>query len=171
MKKITSLILGIAIFFSSYASTEIVNPGVSNSTPAPVLDANNIMFPVGRSGQKISLMDLSKISAKDFEAISGRKMNALDKVELKLGQKKLQNQIKEDGTIKTKALKKYAGKMAVGETGFHFGGFALGFFLGLIGIVVAYVIKDDYKRKRVKWAWIGWGTWVAIYVVALIALL
>ena len=53
----------------------------------------------------------------------------------------------------------------------HLGGFALGFFIGLIGVLIAYIIEDDYKRNRVKWAWIGWGVFVVFYVALLVIIL
>jgi hypothetical protein len=129
------------------------------------------MLPIGNSGRQISLMDLSRITVKDFESVSGRHLKMMDKVGFKLGQRKLRESINPDGTIKSKAVKKYAGKMAGGESGFHIGGFALGFLLGLIGVLIAYIINDDYKRNRVKWAWIGWGVFVVLYVIALISIL
>ena len=57
------------------------------------------------------------------------------------------------------------------STGFHVGGFLLGFFLGLIGIVIAYVAggDDDVKRNRAKWAWIGFGAYVVIFLALLLS--
>jgi hypothetical protein len=40
-------------------------------------------------------------------------------------------------------------KAESGETGFHTGGFVLGFLLNLVGSI-AYLIKDDYKSNRVN---------------------
>ena len=48
-------------------------------------------------------------------------------------------------------------------SGFHLGGFALGFLIGPIGVLIAYLIDDDKKRNRVKWAWIGLIAWVVIF--------
>ena len=55
--------------------------------------------------------------------------------------------------------------MADGTTGFHSGGFFLGLLVGLIGVIIAYIIKDEKKKNRVKWAWIGWGVWVVIALI------
>lgn len=176
MKKIMSFLMAISILISSYATSPALatlNGEKKNVfSEVPALNANNVMLPVGNTGKKISLMDLSRISIKDFETITGKRLKLIDKIGFKLGQKKLRTAIQPDGTIKSKAIKKYANKMAAdGETGFHLGGFALGFFVGLIGVLIAYLINDDYKRNRVKWAWIGWGIFVVLYVILLVALL
>lgn len=171
MKKIFTLFAAFTLFFTSYAAT---SPAASLTTvppsETPVLNAKNIMLPVGKTGNTISLMDLANISVKDFESLSGKKMGFFDKIGFKLGQKKLRNKIEEDGTIKSKLLEKYAGKTtADGETGFHLGGFALGFLLGLIGILIAYLIKDEKKSNRVKWAWIGLAAIVVINLIIIAA--
>ena len=51
--------------------------------------------------------------------------------------------------------------------GFQAGGFFLGFLLGLIGVLITYLINDDQKRNRVKWAWIGFAIWIGILGVLL----
>lgn len=56
--------------------------------------------------------------------------------------------------------------LASGETGFHAGGFFLGLLLGVIGVIIAYLINDEKKHNRVKWAWIGWGVWVVLLIAA-----
>lgn len=124
------------------------------------------MLPVGGTGHTISLKALSEISITDFETISGKKLKFFDKIGFKLGQKKLRNKIEADGTIKSKTIKKYAEKIAAeGETGFHVGGFALGLLLGLIGVLIAYLINDEKKGNRVKWAWIGLGVVVVLILL------
>ncbi len=43
--------------------------------------------------------------------------------------------------------------------------------MGLIGVLIAYLINDDNKSNRVKWAWIGFGAFVVIYLVILLSVL
>jgi hypothetical protein len=162
MKKLLLLLLSTAIFSVSFGAATIV--------VKPALNANEIYLPVGKSGQKISLMELSKISLKDFETLTNRKMKFFDRLAFKSGQKKLNKGISEDGTIKKKKLQKFVNKFYGGETGFHAGGFFLGFLLGAIGLIIAYVINDDYKRNRVKWAWIGFGIAVVINIILIVAI-
>lgn len=49
------------------------------------------------------------------------------------------------------------------ETTFHFGGFFLGFLLGIYGVVIAYLIGE---KNVIKSAWWGFGV-VAFITIAL----
>lgn len=143
----------------------VTSPSFSSvAVTPPRLNANEVFIPIGKSGKTISLMDLSKIKQSDLEFLTGRKMNFFDKITFKIAQHKLQKNINADGTVDKKKLEKFFSKRS-GDTGFHLGGFALGFFLGLIGVLIAYIINDDYKRSRVKWAWIGFGIVVILFLL------
>jgi hypothetical protein len=116
--------------------------------------ASEIMVPIGKTGKTISLAELATISPKSFSALSGKKLNFSEKVGFKLSQRQLKRCINGDGTVNAKLLAKFNKKAEGG--GFHLGGFALGFFLGLIGVLIAYVaFNDDLKSQRIKWSWIG----------------
>jgi hypothetical protein len=158
MKKVLFLFLAFAIAITSLASSGI------SSLPKK---ATEIYLPITKD-LKISLMDLSVIKVKDYEKLTGKHLNFFEKITFKAGQRKLRNSISADGTITNKKLLK-AVSDGDHSVGFHLGGFALGFFLGLIGILIAYILKgdEDVDRNRRKWAWIGFG----IYVVILVAFL
>ena len=160
MKKVLFLFAAFAIFATSFATS-----GFSNLPKK----ASEVYFPIGSSGKTISLMDLSTINVKDFENISGRHLKFFDRLGFKLAQKKLRHSINTDGTINNKKLNKFLDQ-GDHSTGFHLGGFALGFFVGLIGVLIAYLINDDYKRNRVKWAWIGFGIYVVLLIILLAAI-
>lgn len=148
MKKLLFLLTSFCILTISFAAT---------GTNSPSKKATEIYLTIGKNGEQISLMDLSKISVKDYETISGRHLKFLEKASFKLSQRKLAKSINADGSLNSKKLVKM---LADGDmsTGFHIGGFALGFFLGLIGVLIAYVANNnENKRNRVKWAWIGFG--------------
>ena len=164
MKKVFTLLTALAVMFSSFAS-------VSPSSTVPVINASEVLIPIGKTGKKISLLELSKINIEAYEAMSGRDLKRFDEKGFKLAQKKLRKNIKADGTLKPN-LAKQLGKRAGGETGFHEGGFALGFFLGLIGVLLAYVVfEDDFKKNRIKWAWIGFSIFFVLYLVLLLSVL
>ncbi len=155
MKKIFFLVIAIAIYSTSFSFSSI------SFLPKK---ASEVYLPIGKTGKQISLLDLSRIDVTQFETISGRHLRFFDKIGFKLAQKKLRNNINADGTIDNKKLNKFLDQ-GDHSTGFHLGGFALGFLVGLIGVLIAYLINDDYKRNRVKWAWIGFGISLAISII------
>lgn len=160
MRKLSMLLMGLFIIISSFATSTVTTPP---------LKASEIFFPVGKTGMKISLQALANIKVKDFELITDQKLKFFDRLAFKAAQKKVRDNINEDGTFNNKRILKALSKQRGGETGFHLGGFALGFLLGLIGVLIAYLIKDDYKSNRVKWAWLGFGIYVVILLIALAA--
>lgn len=151
MKKIFALLVAVALFTQSFAAITVTEPSKK---------ASEVFINVGTTGQKISLLDLSMISVKEMEKLSGKKMKFTEKAGFKIGQHKLKKSINHDGTINNKKLLKTFGEGG----GFSLGGFALGFLLGLIGVLIAYVINDEKKSSRRRWAWIGWGAGVLLYL-------
>lgn len=152
-KIITFFVAAVILFTSSFASTSPIkeNPGV--------LYASQIMIPIGKDGKKISLLELAKISKDDLEKMTGRKMNAIETFTFNRAQKKMNKGIDKNGIVTNKKMQK---AFADGESGFSIGGFALGFLLGLIGVLIAYIINDNKKQNRRKWAWIGLASIVVL---------
>ena len=73
-------------------------------------------------------------------------------------QKKIRNSINTDGTVNNKMFQKIYKSGLFGNHPFHFGGFVLGFFLSFIGVLIAYLIRDDDEERRSDrryWAWEG----------------
>lgn len=161
MKKITLFLLAALIHVAGFATL--------TTLPDPI-SASSVLLPVGTKGQTITLKELSEISIQEFETLSGRKMKVVDRLSFKLAQRNLRDGIRADGTLSNKKLEKLAKKVRDGDSGFQAGGFFLGLFVGLIGVLIAYLINDEKKKARVKWAWIGWGVWVGIFLIAVIAL-
>lgn len=159
MKKIILLVTAFTFLVSTFAAT-----GFSNYPK----NANNVFLPIGNNTQ-ISLMDLSKIKVKDYETISGRHLNFFEKITFKTGQKQLRKSIAADGTVTNKKLVKALASDGI-TSGFNIGWFALGLFLGLIGVLLSYIINGDQaiKNNRQKWAWIGLGVAVVLYILLLI---
>ena len=158
MKKVITLLGFIAVFSATYSS--------NNSFSVPPVDrpvkATEVYIPIGNTGQMISLMDLSQIKLKDIEKMTGKKMSRFDKMNFKIAQQQLRKNINEDGSFSKDRVEKYFTKAAVngepaiaGVGGINWGGLALGLFLSLIGVLIAYLISGGDKGSRIKWAWIG----------------
>jgi len=157
MKKSAIALLGCLFLLSVYAAKP-------NRPGYHTIDAKQYFFPLDENGNKLSLFELSHISKQELQQKTGRKMNHLQSISFKVVQKKLNKMIDADGKIAVR-LQDPEDDPAV-KPGFDGGGFALGFIGGLLGILVAYLIKDEKKKNRVKWAWVGFG----IRVIILLAL-
>lgn len=160
MKKILFSVTALFFLYGSFASETVIQPP---------LKASEIFLPVGKGGKLVSLLELSRIRVKEYEKLSGGKMNFFSRLGFKISQRSLRRSINYDGSFHNKFAEKYILKTIDGNTGFHPGGFALGFlswFLFIFGgILIAYLIRDDKRKNRVKWAWIGF---VSAFVLAII---
>ncbi len=157
MKKIILLFTALCFFINSFAAFTL---------EAPLLKASEVYISVGRNGEKISLLDLSRMKVKEVQELTGKKMKFFDKIGFTIAQKKLRESINNDGTFNQKKMQKFFKKAGDGTSGFHIGGFALGFLLGPIGVLIAYLMNDDNKSNRIKWSWIGFGLVVVILILA-----
>lgn len=160
MKK-AFVLVALIVTFSVANSTSLPNEG-------PPIKASEVFLPIGKTGQMISIQDLALIKIKDFETLTGSKLKLIDKIGFSISQKKLRKSINPDGTFNKKKVQKFFHKYAEDGTGFNAGGFFLGLILGLIGVLIAYLIKDEKKKSRVKWAWIGWAIWLVIVLIAVV---
>src|SRR4030095_14732456 len=142
MKKTIILFILIVLLSatSSATSSTFITP------PKNSLKASEVYVPVGKNGQLISLMDLSRINVKDFETLTGKKMKLLDKVNFKVGQRQLKKSINPDGTFSNKRVEKYFNKAALFGGGISLSGLALGLFLNIIGVLIAYLISTGDKK-------------------------
>ena len=146
MKRIISMLVFLSI-------VTIGNSAV-NIEVKPSLNANEVYLHAGNTGKMISLFDLSKISLKDIEKLTGRNMKLFDKIGFKLAQNKLRSSINNDGTFNKKQVEKFLRKAPQrGDPALV--GLLLGNYLGPIGVLIAYLINDNKKKQRTSWAWIG----------------
>jgi hypothetical protein len=161
MKKVFAFVVALAIMTQSFAA--------AITKPEP-LKASDVRIPIA-NGKVITLQELADMKASDYAKLTGKKMKFFDRVGFKIAQKKLRNSINPDGTLNSKKLEKNLRKAADGTTGFHLGGFALGFLLGLIGVLIAYLLSDENKQNRVKWAWLGLLAGFIFWLLIIVALL
>lgn len=154
MKKVHVLLMLVAFCTMSFTSIKPTSAPPAKST----IYASQVYVPVGKSGKMISLMDLSEISVKDFEKLSGEKMKFFDKMKFKAGQHELRKNINEDGSFSSKKLENYlaASQKGLLTGGISWAGLALGIFLSLIGVLIAYlIVGKEGNKSMIKWAWIG----------------
>ena len=86
------------------------------------------------------------LSPKEYGKMRGKKLNIFEKLSFKLTQFRMKQQLK-------------ANKSGDSE-GVNWAGFALGGFLGLIGVLGAYIFSKD--KNFIKWTWVGCGVWILL---------
>ncbi len=82
------------------------------------------------------------LSTKDVQRISGRKLSLREKIALKLTQRVIRKKLKKGEEFSFEDAANY---------NFSLGGFLLGFFLGLLGVLIALIAfpKDVFKSSLV----------------------
>lgn len=117
------------------------------------------MIPLFESNQKISLKEFLSLTPRDYKARTGHRLGLKRTIEMKYAQKRLKTAVEADGTVNTGKLQKQYGK----GFQFHWGGFLLGFFFSLLGVLVTLFIFDDNRRSRITSSTMG----ATIVIVAL----
>jgi hypothetical protein len=107
---------------------------------------------------------LMKMNSREFAEVIGHKLSLKEKIVFRIAQRELRKEIKREG-IQSDATLDVQQMMADGEKSFYFGGFILGLLLGLIGVLIAYLMKKD--KAFIRSTWIGWGAWVVLLVILL----
>ena len=145
------LFLGI-LFLSIMSFSAIASVPHSSVMPAATSDGAPI---TSKKQQQLMLIKwFSNLSPKEYGQMSGKKLNFFERLSFKATQHRMKQQ-----------LKKAAASSSESE-GVNWGGFALGFFLGLLGVLGAYIFSDD-KNFR-KWTWIGCGIWIVLAIIIFI---
>lgn len=96
------------------------------------------------------------MNAKKYKALTGEKMKLKDRVALSM--------VKADVKIKMAKGDNLSQGIAMGQAmeNFSIGGFLLGMFLGLLGVLISFFFKDKRVRRS---AWKGLLVWFLILVV------
>lgn len=101
MKQILGLFIALSVLTASFASG--IAPSPASSKPAH-LNASELFIPIGKDGKKISLLDFSQIRVKEYEKLSGQKMNFAEKIKFRVVQNQLAKSINNDNTLNLKKL-------------------------------------------------------------------
>ena len=113
---------------------------------------------------------ISKMDAKTFltltpakvKEITGKKMTLNEKIGLKLAQRHVKKELKKGHEVNMANVMSEEGN-------FNWGAAALGFFLGLIGILIVYLAFKNDKATARKSGWIGFAVGLAISIIILLA--
>ena len=134
-----SLLLVLLFSQSSFAVHEI-----DNSSRANVFDS------------AMSADQVLNMNAKKYKALTGEKMKFTDRIALSLVKAELKYKISKGEDLSE--------GVALGKAfeNFSIGGFLLGLFLGLIGVIIALFWKDKKVRRS---AWKGVLVWLLFLIV------
>lgn len=108
----------------------------------------------------MTMKDFLALTPKKYKELTGKRLSVSQKISLKIAQYKVKKAARHN-----KGLELYAMPAVVDTSDFSIGGFVLGLLLPVIGVLIAYLIGD---AAVIKWAWIGFAVWAAIFLLVLI---
>jgi hypothetical protein len=146
-----------------------INVFLKASTILPVKTsypkANEVMIPLMGTNKFISVEDFLLLTPRSYEEMTGKKMRLGQKLDLGISKRYLKTIIRKDGTVDAEKMKR---RGFFGGWQWHWGGFALGLFLSLLGPIVALFFNDDYKWDRF-WSALHTAVWVGLLIVVIVA--
>ncbi len=144
MKVISLFILAAVCSISAHAGMIYVPANSTDNAKAGKTSAANVL------GQLDAKTFLALTPAK-VQQLTGTRLNFGQKVTLKMAQLEVKKQLKKGKTVNMAEMGKKAGG------GINFLWLVVGFFLGWIGVLIAYLTREGSDDNRVKSAWIGFG--------------
>lgn len=140
LKLLFCMVFFATLHFHGYAaltpSTVVLLPKIQEHTKAKKPNKEQL---------KIAQMKwFTSLSVKDYEKLSGKKLNFFARVSFKMSQQRMQKMIKHYDWGEPSTLSKISW-------------FGKGFVLGPIGVLLAYLFLRDEDRELIKWAWFGFA--------------
>ena len=99
------------------------------------------------------------MSPKKYEELTGEKLNFKGKIVFSM----LKDELKKTEIDKTETIDLVT-TMADTNSTFSWGGFFVGFLLGIIGVGLVYIFSDDSNVRRSSWK--GLGAWLILLIIA-----
>lgn len=154
MKPVYSFLLGtiaVLTFNTANAFTSLV---VLPSTPVVIKEPNPNALSMMSAKQFLAL------TPQKYKEMTGKKLNLVQKVELKVLQHKVKKMVKKGEVVSMADVQKKYYDM--GEMDLL--GFLLGLILGPIGVIIALILKEtgDVGPDTVRWSLYGLLIWLAV---------
>jgi hypothetical protein len=127
--------------------------------------ASEISFNIGSASQSVSLADFVELKEADYETLTGKKLGFFGKMQFHQQQRSLRKLINSDGTIDDNEVSEKAYKNLDSTKGFNLTGFMMGLTLSVVGVLIMYLVKDERRKNRATWAWVGAAFWVAFLLL------
>lgn len=102
-----------------------------------------------------------ELTPREYEKLTGKDLSLSQKISFKLAQWKIKRMLKKGKTVDLLSMT----KKGIDTSDFNIVGFLLGFFLSIIGVLIAYLINDE---EVIKWAWLGAALSLIIWLLAVL---
>ena len=160
MKPLYSLLLGtvaVLTFGTANAFTSLV--------PAPWTH-DIIKEPKPDALSMISAKQFLDLTPKTYKELTGKKLNLVQKVELKALQHKVKKMVKKGEVVTMADVQQKFDEMS----SMNLLGFLLGLILGPIGVIIALILKEtgDVGPDTVRWSLYGLLIWLAIVFLVIL---
>jgi hypothetical protein len=132
----------------------------------PPITTKDALIPLVGTEKLISINEFLRLTPKSYHELTGKKMTFSQKVDLTISRHVLKRMIRRDGTVDIDKMKK---RGFFSGWHWHWGGFALGFFLSVLGPIVALFFNDDYKWDRF-WTALHTAVWLGLIALIIIAI-
>jgi hypothetical protein len=153
MKPLYTLLLGgvaVLAFNNASAFTSLV---VAPSTPLAIKPNPNAL-------SMMSAKQFLELTPQKYKEMTGKKLNLVQKVELKVLQHKVKKMVKKGEVVSMADVQKKFYEMG----SMDLLGFLLGLILGPIGVIICLILKEtgDVGPDTVRWSLYGLLVWLAI---------
>jgi hypothetical protein len=160
MKPLYTLLLGavaVLIFNTANAFTSLV---VAPSTPVTIKE------PKPNALSLISAKQFLDLTPQKYQELTGKKLNLVQKVQLKVLQHKVKKMVKKGEVVTMADVQKKFDDMS----SMDLLGFLLGLILGPIGVIIALILKEtgDVGPDTVRWSLYGLLVWLAIVFLVIL---
>jgi hypothetical protein len=150
-------VVAVLTFNTANAFTSLV---VAPSTPVIIKE------PKPNALSLISAKQFLDLTPQKYQELTGKKMNLVQKVQLKVLQHKVKKMVKKGEVVTMADVQKKFDDMG----SMDLLGFLLGLILGPIGVIIALILKEtgDVGPDTVRWSLYGLLIWLAIVLLILI---
>jgi hypothetical protein len=143
---------------------QVVHASIVLTYTHPEPKPGEVMIPLLNSGKVISLEDFLKLTPTAYKQLTGKKLTLNQKIDLSIMKHLAKKMIRKDGSVDMQKMR----RGIFGGWSWHWGGFALGFFLSLLGPIIALFFNDDYKWDRF-WTALHTSVWIGLIAVVIVA--
>ena len=160
MKPLYSLLLGAVAVLTFNTASAFTSLVVAPSTPVIIKE------PKPNALSLISAKQFLDLTPQKYQELTGKKMNLVQKVQLKVLQHKVKKMVKKGEVVTMADVQKKFDDMG----SMDLLGFLLGLILGPIGVIIALILKEtgDVGPDTVRWSLYGLLIWLAIVFLVIL---